>query len=134
MRTAGNESRDRWEGQGTILVVDDEEGVRDVAERMLERLGFDVVTAEDGSQGLDLVRQDPQRFVCVVLDLTMPCMDGAECFDELMRLRPELPVLVSSGYSEDVVAERLGGGRPAGFVGKPFDLERLSEALRAVLS
>jgi CheY-like chemotaxis protein len=127
-----------WTGVGRVLLVDDEEMVRSVGELMLTRLGFPVVTAPDGHAAVELVREnlaDPaaDRFVCVLLDLTMPRMDGEETCRALARLRPDLPVVLSSGYSEQEVLRRFEGLRLAGFAQKPYVLQTLRETMRRAL-
>ena len=119
---------------GTILLVDDHEAVRSVGKRMLERLGFTVLTADDGREALETYAAIPQRFDCVLLDLTMPRMDGVECFRELRRIDGSVRVVLSSGYDELDVAQRFAGKRPAGFIQKPFQLHALGQILDAVLS
>jgi PAS domain S-box-containing protein len=123
-----------WQGKGTMLLVDDEAPVRAVAERMLQRMGFEVVTAPNGRKAVELIREDQDRFVGVVLDLAMPEMDGAECLDELRSIRPDLPVLMSSGYSEQNVSKRFTQHRPTLFVQKPFQFAALSKALQTVFA
>jgi len=118
---------------GTVLLVDDEETVRVVGRSMLERLGFEVVTAEDGRRALEIFGEEPGRFACVLLDLTMPHVDGEECFRELRRMDPDIAVILSSGYTEQELIARFAGKGLAGFVQKPYRLRDLAEALGAAL-
>jgi PAS domain S-box-containing protein len=120
-------------GSGTILVVDDEEDVRVVAARLLESQGFRAVLAADGREAVGIVSRSPGEFRAVLLDLTMPRMDGEETFRELRKLRPDLPVLLMSGYSEKDSTERFVGGELAGFIAKPFDESLLAAKIGAVL-
>jgi PAS domain S-box-containing protein len=122
-----------WRGSGVVLLVDDEEGVRKVGQRMLERLGFEVVTAADGDEALERYRERKKPFALVLLDLTMPRRDGAETLVELRRLDPGVRVMIASGYTEVDVAGRFAGQELAGFVQKPFDLVELQSRLRAAL-
>ncbi|MDY0061923.1 MAG: PAS domain S-box protein [Myxococcota bacterium] len=127
-----------WRGGGTVLLVDDEEMVRAIGEQMLVRLGFSVVTAPDGRAALELIRKDIQRpaaerFVCVLLDLTMPRLDGEETLRAVRQLTTDLPVVLSSGYSEQEVRRRFGGLSLAGFVQKPYLLESLRTVLREAI-
>ncbi len=124
-----------WPGAlGTVLVVDDEPGVRQVCQAMLGRLGYDVLTAEDGIEGIALLRQHARGIDAVILDLSMPHMDGAATFREMRRLAPELPVLLSSGYGEEAAVRGLAEMGLAGFVHKPYQLADLRAALEAALA
>jgi PAS domain S-box-containing protein len=116
----------------TILVVDDEPGVREVTARMLERLGYHVVTAEDGTAGLAMLEREP-TITGVLLDLTMPDLSGEETFQRLRQQRPELPVVVVSGYSEQEVRGRLSGAERIGVLQKPFTPTTLRQALTGLL-
>jgi signal transduction histidine kinase len=94
----------RWRGQGTILLVEDEEMVRSVGRLMLQRLGFEVLTASDGREAVDLYRERNGTITAVVLDMTMPNMDGKEALEELRRIRADVQVLMTSGFTADDVA------------------------------
>jgi PAS domain S-box-containing protein len=120
-----------WRGQGTVLVIDDEESVRMVSSRMLKALGFEVLTASDGEQGLKVFREQGETIAAVLLDLTMPRMDGEEAFREIRRIRPEACVILMSGFNEQEAAARFIGKGLAGFVQKPFTAEELSQRLAA---
>ncbi|MCE9613591.1 MAG: PAS domain S-box protein [Lentisphaerae bacterium] len=122
-----------WRGEGTILLVDDEEAVRDLARRMLERLGFQVLLATDGRQALELFRARHADIRVVILDLTMPHMDGAEALLALRAIDPSVRVMMSSGFNERDVQQRFGERGAAGFIQKPYQLARLSDTLRRVL-
>jgi PAS domain S-box-containing protein len=123
-----------WRGTGTILLVDDEEPVRNVAGRMLERLGFAVIRAGDGREAVDLFRAHAPTVVCVLLDLAMPRMDGEETFRELRRIQPDVRVVLTSGYSNQEIMGRFRSAGLAGSIEKPFQLETLSTKLREVLA
>jgi len=124
--------RSEWRGSGTILVVEDEEGVREVAERMLQDIGFETVGAEDGRHALDLMEEVGDRVTAVLLDLSMPRMGGAETFRRLREMKPDLPILMMSGYTEQVVAPQFSNSGPGttGFLQKPFLAEDLIAVLR----
>jgi CheY-like chemotaxis protein len=122
------------EVDGTILVVDDEPTVRSVAQAMLEELGFDVLTAGDGLEAVERFREDGDRISVVILDMTMPRMNGEEAFDEIRRIDPDARVVLSSGYSEQEATERFSGKGLSGFIQKPYRLELLREKLTAVIS
>jgi PAS domain S-box-containing protein len=122
-----------WRGKGMILLVDDEESLLALGSRMLEHLGFNVLIATDGLQAVDLYRQRGKEIDLVLMDLTMPRMDGAEALGELRRLNPEVPVVLSSGYSRDDVASRFTGKRLSGVLQKPYTLSKLREALAGLM-
>ena len=117
--------------RGTVLVVDDEEGVRTAASRLLEHLGFGVCEARDGIEGLSVLRASPDPIVAVLLDLTMPRLDGREMLREL-RERSNVPVLLMSGYAEKAVDDELLV-LADGFVAKPFTIAVLRRALARAL-
>jgi two-component system cell cycle sensor histidine kinase/response regulator CckA len=122
-----------WQGGGTILLVDDDETIRLVGKRMLERLGFEVITVADGQEAFESFRRGADQILCVLLDLTMPRLDGEECFRELRRIRKDARIIVTSGYNEQEVTQRFIGKGLAGFIQKPFALNTLQEVLRAAL-
>jgi CheY-like chemotaxis protein len=117
---------------GTVLVVDDENAVRDVARLLLESLGFRTLLASDGIEALAVYRKHRAQIVCVLTDLTMPTLDGEETFRELRRIDPGVRVLLMSGYNEqDAIARFIGKG-VAGFIQKPFTLADLTQRLRSL--
>ena len=123
-----------WSGTGTVLLVDDEEPVRIVAGRMLERCGFGVIHARDGREALELFRAHAPEIACVLLDLAMPRMDGEETFRELRRIQPNVRVVLASGYSDQEIAQRFQSSGLAGLIEKPYHLEALGAKLREVLA
>lgn len=116
-------------GQGTILVIDDEPMVRDFASRALESSGYQVESAKDGGDGLALFEQNPKRFAAVLLDLTMPAMDGQEVLRKIRDLAPSMPVLIMSGYGEQELAVAPDLRAPSAFLHKPFDPQTLNTRL-----
>ncbi len=112
-------------GSGTVLVVDDEEMVCKVAAMMLREVGYDVLLAGDGMEALELVRRHGDDIVCVLLDMMMPRMGGEETFTEMRRLRPNIKVLLSSGYNEQTATNRFAGKGLAGFIQKPYTMKVL---------
>jgi signal transduction histidine kinase len=120
-------------GRGAVLVADDEPVVRRFAAFVLARMGFDVVQAEDGRGALDLFERHAPRIRLALLDLTMPRLDGEQTLRELRRLRPELPVVLSSGFDAATTEARTPRDRRTGFVHKPYRAEDLEDAVRAVL-
>ena len=131
---SGPAEPERRAGTGRVLVIDDESDVRRTTEAMLKRASFSVLSADGGRSGLELFRAHRGRIDLVLLDLTMPEMDGAETLGHLRRLDPEVPVLVTSGYSEAHVDSEMPGGMADGFLQKPFGCEELLSAVRGVLA
>ena len=121
-----------WHGRGTVLVVDDEEAVRAVSVRILNSLGFAAVLATDGSDAVAVYRKEPARFAFVLLDLTMPQMDGEETFVRLRELNPDVRVILMSGFNQQEAVDRFAGKGLAGFVQKPFDFDAMLAAVRQV--
>ncbi|HNT89132.1 MAG TPA: response regulator, partial [Candidatus Hydrogenedentes bacterium] len=122
-----------WRGSGTILLVDDEPTVRALGTRILQRAGFEVITARDGREAVDLFRAQPDTIVCVLLDLTMPRLGGEDAYRELRRIRPDVCVVLSSGYNEQEVSQRFAGKKLAGFIQKPYRAAVLLETIRRAL-
>jgi two-component system cell cycle sensor histidine kinase/response regulator CckA len=120
---------DDWYGSGTVLLVDDEETVRGVGAEMLRELGFKVITANNGREALDRYCENP-GIGLVILDLTMPHMDGEQCFRELRQLNPNVRVIVSSGFSEQEVTQKFVGKGLAGFIQKLYKLSVLRDETR----
>jgi len=123
---------EQWQGSGTILLVVDEEFVLEVVPKMLKELGFFVVTADSGKKALEIVVSGVDISL-VILDLTMPGMNGEQCFKELRKVRPNLKVVISSGFSEQEVVPRFTVGGLAGFIQKPYKVPELKAALRQIV-
>ncbi len=119
---------------GTVLVVDDDHNVLTVCSQMVRQAGFDVLTASDGREGVEVYRRRQREIVCVILDLTMPVMDGREAAAALQILNPDVRILLSSGYNEQEVSRQLDGWQPAGFVQKPYRSQDLRQKLDAAIS
>jgi len=120
-------------GGGMVLLVEDEEMVRNVARTMLTRLDFRVIEAKDGVEAVEALRQHRDEIRCVLCDLTMPRMDGWQTLKELRKLAPGIPVILASGYGE---AQVMAGGHPEQpdvFLKKPYRLKRLGDAIRNAL-
>ncbi|RMG59644.1 MAG: response regulator, partial [Gammaproteobacteria bacterium] len=112
---------------GLVLIADDDESIRETAAVVLGELGFDTLMACDGQECLDLYRQFQDRICGVLLDMTMPRMDGYACYRELRRINPEVRVILSSGYTEHEITARLAGKGFSGFLQKPYRPESLME-------
>ena len=100
---------------------------------MLERLGFSVLTASDGREAVEVFREHIDEIDCILLDLTMPHLDGAQAFREIRRIHPETPVILCSGYNMQDATQRFAGKGLAGFIQKPYSLTTLMETLEEVL-
>jgi CheY-like chemotaxis protein len=122
-----------WVGSETILVVDDEEDVRDLLTHLLSRSGLSVRVARGGREAVDCFREHASEIVAVLLDLTMPDIGGLEAFVEIRKIRPDARIILSSGYSEVDVASRLEGHEVDGFLQKPYEPQVLIQKLREVL-
>jgi len=121
------------ESRDTILIVDDEEMIRTLSVAMLEAFGYDTLVAENGEKALEIFRREGNRISLVLLDQSMPIMDGLTVFKELRRIRPDVKVLLASGYSLREVSARYQGLELNGFIQKPFNVKHLSDELRRVL-
>ncbi|MFQ5658748.1 MAG: response regulator, partial [Candidatus Methylomirabilales bacterium] len=122
-----------WQGSGTVLVVDDEKSVRDVAKSMLETAGFKVLTASDGREGVEVFQRHSEEIVAVLLDMTMPNIDGGAAFSRVHRIKPDVRVVLMSGYDEHDATSRFSGKGLAGFIQKPYRRTDLIQKLRQVL-
>jgi PAS domain S-box-containing protein len=121
-----------WRGDGTVLLVDDEESVRETGREMLRSLGYEVVTASDGMEAIGIVASRDD-ITLVILDLTMPNMDGEHCFREMRRRGTNVRVIMTSGYNQQEVTRKFVGQGLAGFLQKPYSLSALREAIRAAV-
>jgi len=132
--TESSEAQDRAHAiRGTVLVVDDEEAVRNLCTRMVCHFGFEVRQAANGLEALRAIGAASDEIAAVILDLTMPTMDGLTALSRIRHLKPKLPVILSSGYAREDVTERCAANRPAGFIQKPYRLETLRQELARVL-
>ena len=120
-------------GKETVLLVDDEEMIIDVAQRMLDKLGYKVFTARDGKEAVAAFRKHKQEIDVIILDMIMPKMSGGEAFDRIKEIKPEVKVLLSSGYSINGQASEILNRGCNGFIQKPFNLQNLSKSLRTIL-
>src|SRR5690606_6738766 len=120
-------------GEETILLVEDEPAVRDLAQRILRRKGYRVIVASNGREALDLVERQEGPIGLLVTDLIMPQMDGRELAQRLAALRPGLPVLFMSGYTGDTIAQRGVLDPDVAFIEKPFSPEGLARKVREIL-
>jgi CheY-like chemotaxis protein len=120
--------------RGMVLVVDDEAQVRRTVGRVLDVLGCTVLMAEDGTVAVEHVRNYRGNIDLVILDLTMPILDGVETLRELRRMRPDLPVILMSGFAETHALAKFGEHRLSGFLQKPFTIDEVRRRVVAVLA
>jgi len=116
------------DSRGTVLVIDDEEPVRQVASEILGYLGYSVVTTGSGEDGVKRVREGMRPDV-VLLDVIMPGMNGFQTLRKLREIEPDLPILICTGYSDRKAAESLVTEGADGFVNKPYDIETLAKQI-----
>ena len=121
------------EGGGTVLLVEDDEMVRNMAAAMLKRLGFTVLEAKDGVEAVEIFRERKDEIRCVITDLTMPRMNGWETLTALRKLAPDIPVILASGYDKAQVMAGDHPELPQVFLGKPYKLKGLSDAISQAL-
>lgn len=126
--------RPAWRGTGRVLVIDDEEAVRQVATSILRVLGFETESAADGADGITRFQRSPAVYTAVLLDLTMPHVDGEETFRQLRLLHPNVKVILMSGFNKVDAVNRFVGKGLAGFVQKPFQVETLAAELQRVIN
>ncbi len=119
-------------GTGTILLVDDDAAIRMLVRAILTRCGYSVLIAENGQRGVEVFRDNADTIAAVLLDLTMPVMGGVEAFQQMTRIRPDIPIIVSTGYGE-VGVEGQFPGSLAGIIHKPYSASALAEKLGAVV-
>jgi PAS domain S-box-containing protein len=122
-----------FRGVGTILLVDDEEGVRRVGQRILEQLGYQVLAAENGPRALSLLEAHRGQVDLVILDLLLPGMGGAEIYAHMKEMVPEIKVLVASGCSLDGAAQKVLDAGAQGFIEKPYRIDALSQKIAEIL-
>ncbi|MCX5856186.1 MAG: response regulator [Deltaproteobacteria bacterium] len=121
------------EGASTVLLVEDEEIVRNMAAAMLKRLGYGVLAAKDGVAAVEVFRQRQDEIRCVLCDLTMPRMNGWETLTALHKLAPDIPVILTSGYDKAHVMAGDHPEYPQAFLGKPYLIKELSDAISQAL-
>jgi two-component system, cell cycle sensor histidine kinase and response regulator CckA len=131
--TASRPAEEALTGNATILVIDDEQVVRQTAKSMLERYGYTVLVAENGKEGVDLFRIAGDKVALVILDMSMPVMSGEETLRNLKLIHPHVPVLLSSGFNEVEAIRRFTGKGLAGFIQKPYSAAELAKRVKLAL-
>ena len=113
-----------------VLVIDDEASVREAVTDILELEEMPVITAPDGQRGLELYRDRQTDIGLVLLDLSMPGLNGEQTFHELRKINPQVQVILSSGYSQDEVVQRFADQSRVGFIQKPYEPSKLVREIR----
>jgi len=121
-----------WTGLGTILFADDEDQVRDVGRRILERLGFSVVCARDGNEAVTAFAESPDLFERVILDLSMPGMDGIETWAMMRGIKPDVSVVICSGHGRREILQRVAPHQPAAVIEKPYEIQAMMTCLKSL--
>jgi len=122
-----------YNGKGTILLVDDEEGVIEVCSEMLENLGYKVKAVKDGNMAIDILKSNDLKIDLVILDMVMPRINGKQTFKKIRAVDPDMKVLVCSGYSKEEEIQEMMNKGCDDYILKPFDMAALSEKLNKVL-
>ena len=118
----------------TILLVDDEEFILDIGKGLLELLEYEVITAQSGHTAIEIYKRMPEKISLIILDMSMPEIDGGVAFEEFKKIDPQVKVIISTGYNiEDRVYEIVEKGA-VGFIQKPYSIEKLSEVIRRGLN
>jgi PAS domain S-box-containing protein len=125
---------DMWQGNGTILLVEDEEQIKMVAKELLEILGFTVIEASNGKEALEIYQKHATEITLVVTDIGMPIMNGYELFHELKSLNHNLPIVISSGFGELAVSSHIAPEDIAGTISKPYSFDLLRDVLKGVVA
>lgn len=120
-------------GNETILFVDDEDAIIEVGRQLLEALGYKVLLTKSGEETIDIYKKEMKNIDLIILDMIMPGMSGGDTYDELLKINPDVKVLLASGYSLNGQAEKILERGCEGFIQKPFNLEELSKKIREVL-
>ena len=120
-------------GKETILLVDDEDLVIDIGQKMLAKMGYETLIARGGQETIEVYRQHGDRIDLTILDMIMPDMNGRKTYESLKKLKPALKVLLSSGYSLNDQARKIMDLGCQGFIQKPFDVTQLSRKIREIL-
>ena len=122
-----------FEGTETVLLVDDEDMIVDIGQKTLKKMGYDVMTAKNGKEALEIYKENQARIDIVVLDMIMPGMGGGETYDRLKRINPNVKVLLSSGFSIEGQASEILKRGCNGFIQKPFKMRHLSQKIRDII-
>ena len=120
-------------GNETILLVDDEKAIRELGKNILTKFGYTVLMASDGETALKIYHENKKEISLVILDIIMPGIGGKKCLEELLKINPELRVIISSGYTMDGPSKEVLKAGAKGFIGKPYNINQILKAVREVL-
>ena len=120
-------------GSGVILLVDDEEMILEIGKDLIEKLGYQVITAPNGKKALEIYKRDQNKIDMVILDMIMPDMSGGETYSLLKEINSSIKTLLSSGYSINGKAQAILNDGYSGFIQKPFNLTDLSHKIGKIL-
>ncbi|MDP1759218.1 MAG: response regulator, partial [Thermodesulfovibrionales bacterium] len=126
-------SKQLHKGKGVILVIDDEELIRNVARDILRELDYDVLLASGGKEGIKIYADKKDVIDLVILDMIMPEMGGKETFKKLKEINPDVKILISSGYGQDSLPEQVMDNGEAGFIQKPYNINEIAEIIKEVM-
>jgi len=121
-------------GSGTILMIDDEQMILDVGGSFLKELGYDVLIAKGGNEGLEIYKKYQEKIDMIILDMIMPGMTGSDTYDSLKEINPDIKVLLSTGHIINGEANEILERGCNGFIQKPFNIESLSQEISEILS
>ena len=128
-----NKDKEILRGRETILIVDDEDLIIEIGQKMLAKMGYRTLVAQGGQETIEVYRQHGDQIDLTILDMIMPDMNGQETYESLKKLKPAVKVLLSSGYSLNDQARKIMDLGCHGFIQKPFDVRQLSQKIRAIL-
>ena len=120
-------------GSERILFIDDEESLLDLAKRMLEKLGYRVVVTQSPMEALEIFKDQPDKFDLVISDITMPGLTGVELAEQLIAIRPEIPIILCTGYNEHVSEKKINSFGIKEFLMKPLEIKVLAKTIRRAL-
>ena len=121
-------------GRRQILIVDDEEFIRDLLTEIIVPMGFEVFTASDGPQAVDIFRQHEGNIELALLDVILPGMDGKDVYYKLKSIRPDVNIIILSGYSQTKIRQELLEAGVEGYITKPFEINQVKKLISTVLS
>ena len=124
-----------WHSDGRILIVDDESNVQSVTGAFAEKLGFEILIASDGQEGVDVFQKHHQKIDVVLMDMTMPRLGGMDAMQKMRKINSGIPIVLVSGYSEMEACSTVSGeGKADGFLQKPFKFKDLKKSLYKVMN